>query len=238
MSATTVLSHACPACPGAESEPAPPRTRLLLAALRLFSEQGYARTTVRAIAAEAQTNVAAVHYYFGDKAALHAALFSEPAFSSMASLVPDFTRPGLSLRAALQRFFEGALAPLHHGELARQVAHLYMREMLEPADQREPALERDIELSSRALTALLQRHLGLAAPDDGLLRLAYTLVGLALQLWCQQEALRVQQPQLLGTPEAMAAWAQELTRHALAMVAAERRRRRAAPPCPPQACTP
>ncbi|PWW48687.1 TetR family transcriptional regulator [Melaminivora alkalimesophila] len=212
--------------------------RLLLAALRLFSEQGYDRTTIRAIAAEAQANVAAVHYYFGDKAALYAALFSEPAFSSMASLVPDFTRPGLSLRAALQRFFQGALAPLHHGELARQMAHLYMREMLEPADQRQPALERDIDLSSRALTELLQRHLGLATPDDELLRLAYTIVGLALQLWCQQEALLVQQPRLLGTPEAMGHWIDGFTRHSLAMVAAERRRRRAAHPSPSPAPAP
>jgi AcrR family transcriptional regulator len=71
-----------------------------MAALKLFSEQGYAKTSIRAIAAEAQVNVASVSYYFGDKAALYAALFSAP-FGSLQSLVPDFMRPCLSLRAAL-----------------------------------------------------------------------------------------------------------------------------------------
>ena len=48
----------------------PARERLMLAALKLFAQQGYAKTSVRAIAAEANANVAAISYYFGDKAAL------------------------------------------------------------------------------------------------------------------------------------------------------------------------
>ncbi|OPH16983.1 TetR family transcriptional regulator, partial [Azospirillum brasilense] len=59
-------------------EQASPRARLLSAALRLFSEQGYTKTSVRAIAAAAQANVAAVSYYFGDKASLYSAVFTEP----------------------------------------------------------------------------------------------------------------------------------------------------------------
>ncbi|MBE0591968.1 MAG: TetR family transcriptional regulator, partial [Gemmatimonadales bacterium] len=111
-------------------DPPPVRARLLLAALRLFSERGYARTSIRAIAAEAQANVAAVSYYFGDKAALYAALFSDP-FGLLRATAPDFTRPGLSLRAALRCFFRRMLEPLHHGAIARQVLRLHIREMLE-----------------------------------------------------------------------------------------------------------
>jgi AcrR family transcriptional regulator len=114
--------------PPASPETSQTRTRLLLAALKLFSEQGYAKTSIRAIAAEAQANVAAVSYYFGDKAALYAALFSD-SFGSLHALVPDFTRPDLSLRAALRCFFQGALGPLHHGAIARQVVRLHIREM-------------------------------------------------------------------------------------------------------------
>ena len=43
-------------------EPASPRARLLSAALRLFSEQGYTKTSVRAIAAAAQANGAIVRH--------------------------------------------------------------------------------------------------------------------------------------------------------------------------------
>ncbi len=50
--------------PGHQAQPDKDTTRerLLLAALRLFAQQGYARTSVRAIAQEAGANVAAIAY--------------------------------------------------------------------------------------------------------------------------------------------------------------------------------
>ncbi|WP_313070700.1 CerR family C-terminal domain-containing protein [Melaminivora sp.] len=227
-------SHLCSGCPGEEQPPA--RTRLLLAALRLFADQGYAKTSIRAIAAEAQANVAAVSYYFGDKAALYAALFAEP-FGTLAELVPDFTQPELDLRGALQGFFQGALAPLHHGEIARQVVRLHIREMLEPAQQRPAALERELHATSQAMAALLSRHLDLPAADADLQRLALTLTGMAYHLWGQQEMLATFNPQLLGSPEAVDRWCGQLTDYALAMVAAEQQRRAGAT-CPARPAEP
>ncbi len=224
MPSAPLLPPACPICP--EAGPPPARTRLLLAALKLFADHGYAKTSIRAIAAEAQTNVAAVSYYFGDKAALYAALFTDP-FGSLAALVPDFTRPGLSLRVALRRFFQGSLAPLHHGEFARQVVRLHIREMLEPSEQWERELEKDVRGPNEAMAQLLCRHLGLQQPDDDMHRLALTVTGLAFQLWSHQEVVLAIQPQLLASPEAVDLWAERLTDYALAMVATERRRRRA-----------
>ncbi len=205
-------------------DPPPVRARLLLAALRLFSEQGYARTSIRAIAAEAQANVAAVSYYFGDKAALYSALFSDP-FGLLHTTVPDFADPGLSLRTALRRFFQRMLEPLHHGDIARQVLRLHIREMLEPTEQWQLELERDVRAPNEAMAALLCRHLGLAAPDDDLHRLTLTLTGMAYQLWSYQEVVATMQPQLLATPEAVDEWTERLAEFALAMVATERRRR-------------
>lgn len=205
-------------------DPPPVRTRLLLAALKLFSEQGYARTSIRAIAAEAQANVAAVSYYFGDKASLYAALFSDP-FGLQQAMVPEFTRPGLSLRAALHCFFGRMLEPLHHGAIARQVLRLHIREMLEPTGQWQIEFERDVRAPNEAMAALLCRHLGLDEPDDDLHRLALTLTGMAFQLWGHQELIATMQPQLLATPEAMDEWTERLTGFAMAMVATERRRR-------------
>jgi len=222
MPAVPLLPPLGPAAP--DAGPPPARTRLLLAALKLFSEQGFAKTSIRAIAAEARTNVAAVSYYFGDKAALYAALFTDP-FGSLGALVPDFTRPGLSLRVALQRFYQGALAPLQHGEFARQVVRLHIREMLEPSEQWERELEKDVRGPNEAMAALLCRHLALEQPDDDMHRLALTITGLAFQLWSHQEVVIAIQPQLLSTPAAVDLWAERLTEYALAMVATERRRR-------------
>lgn len=46
------------------------RSSILKAAAELFSDRGYEGTTTRAIAARAKCNVAAIKYYFGDKAGL------------------------------------------------------------------------------------------------------------------------------------------------------------------------
>ena len=54
------------------------RQHLLLTALRLFSEKGFAKTSTRTIAKEAGVNIASISYYFGDKAGLYRAIFNEP----------------------------------------------------------------------------------------------------------------------------------------------------------------
>ena len=68
MAVREPIQASTPRDPRSDSEPT--RERLLLAALRLVSQQGYARTSVRAIAKEADANVAAIAYHLGDKAAL------------------------------------------------------------------------------------------------------------------------------------------------------------------------
>ena len=52
------------------------RERLLMAAMRLFAEQGFAKTSTREIALAAGTNIASISYYFGDKAGLYRAAFT------------------------------------------------------------------------------------------------------------------------------------------------------------------
>ena len=47
------------------------RTRLLEAAMALFAERGFEQTTVAAISTQAEANVAAVNYHFGDKQSLY-----------------------------------------------------------------------------------------------------------------------------------------------------------------------
>ncbi len=53
-----------------KGEVASTRQRILAAAERLFNRDGLERTTVRAIAAAAAVNIAAVNYHFGSKEAL------------------------------------------------------------------------------------------------------------------------------------------------------------------------
>jgi AcrR family transcriptional regulator len=69
------------------------RQRLLDAAIACFVRQGIAATPLRAIALEAGVTPALLHYYFGDKAQLQAAMVEE-------RLLPAFQSLGASLQAA------------------------------------------------------------------------------------------------------------------------------------------
>src|SRR3990170_2886675 len=53
---------------------APTRDQILDAAERLFADQGFARTTIKRIGAEAGVNSALLYYYFGDKERLYHAV--------------------------------------------------------------------------------------------------------------------------------------------------------------------
>ncbi|WP_462163428.1 TetR/AcrR family transcriptional regulator [Pseudoalteromonas xiamenensis] len=56
-----------------------PREKLLRAAKRLFIKKGYGRVTTRAIAEEANVNMALIKYYFVDKAGLFETVFRDVA---------------------------------------------------------------------------------------------------------------------------------------------------------------
>jgi AcrR family transcriptional regulator len=80
---------------GGRADGAATRRRLLAAATRLFSANGYQGTPVARIAEAAEANGAAINYHFGDKARLYRAVWSkllaaslethplEPAFGAM-----------------------------------------------------------------------------------------------------------------------------------------------------------
>ena len=202
------------------------RVRLLRAALQLFSEKGFAQTSVRAIAEAAGTNVAAIAYHFGDKAQLYTATFYEP-FGSASELIPVFADPALDLAGALGRYFAGFLEPLKHDDLVTQSLRLHVREMLDPTHVWPGLIERECRAPHLALVQVLCRHLGVAEADDDLHRLAFSLAGLVMQLWTQRDPLLAVAPQLSG-PQAVDRWVERFTDYALAMVRGEAARRQAA----------
>jgi AcrR family transcriptional regulator len=198
----------------------------LLAALRLFSERGYAQTSVRAIAEAAGTNVAAIAYHFGDKARLYSATFYE-LFGSASTLIPAFADPSLDLAQALGCYFAGFLEPLKHDDLVTQSVRLHVRELLEPTHVWHELIDRECRAPHKALVQVLQRHMRVRTVDDDLHRLAFSIGGLVMQLWTQRDALQAIAPQLTH-PGQTDLWADRLTGYALAMVRGEMGRRQAA----------
>src|SRR5262245_47439374 len=107
------------------------RQRLLDAAGEVFAKHGFRDATIREICQKANANIAAVHYHFGDKEELYAAVFSHARNCAVAhfdEVVPRAARPEEQLRvlvrAVLMRFFDEG-RPAWLGKLVAQ-------EMIDP----------------------------------------------------------------------------------------------------------
>lgn len=198
------------------------RERLLLAAMRLFAEQGFAKTSTREIALAAGTNVASISYYFGDKAGLYRAAFIEPGPCHHDAGV--FAAVTLTLREALAGFYAQLLEPLKQGDLARLSMRMWYREMLEPTGLWEEEIDTGIKPAYAALVQVLCRHLD-AEHDDDVSRLAFSIVGMATHLMVARDVIDQIRPQLLGTSEAIDTWLARLAEDAESLVQAEQRRR-------------
>jgi TetR/AcrR family transcriptional regulator, regulator of cefoperazone and chloramphenicol sensitivity len=201
-----------------------PRQRLMHAALRCFAEHGYEKTSTRMIADAAQANVAAIRYYFGDKAGIYRAAFIEP-MGQPQNDIELFDDPKLSLEEALQGLYSGFIEPLKKGEMVQLCTKLHMREMVEPTGLWQEEIDHGIAPYLKALVVVLSRHLNIRKEDDDVYRLAISIVAQAVFLYIGREVLQAVRPQLVSTPQALDVMGQRLTQSALALVNTEQQRR-------------
>lgn len=197
------------------------RERLLQAAMRLFGEQGFSKTSTREIAQAANANVAAISYYFGDKAGLYQACFTAictPAENNIAM----FDQPHFTLRESLHGFYQQMIAPLMMGGDAEVILRLFYREMLEPTGIWHQEIETGIKPEHMALVGVLCRHLGLKKPNDSVHRLGYAISAMCLQMLIGRDVVAAITPHMMSSPEAIAEWAQHLVGFAEALVQAEK----------------
>jgi AcrR family transcriptional regulator len=196
-----------------------------MAGLRLFAQQGYSKTSTRELADSASVNVAAISYYFGDKAGLYRAVFFEPMGGAAEGDVARFSGRQLTLAQALRGFYANFLEPLKQGDEARLCMKLHFREMLEPTGLWDQHLAHGIRPLHDTLVAVLCRHLALDTADDDLLRLAVSLAGLGVHMHVGRDVTDQIAPSLMQGPAAIDLWTDRLVLFGLAMVQAEARRR-------------
>ena len=206
------------------SDGAEARQRLLLAALKLFAEKGFARTSTREIAEAAQANIGAIRYYFADKQGLYRAAFTEPMGCASVQL-EQLTAPVQNLRELLVQLFRSFTEPLKQGELVRLCTRLHLREMIEPTGAMTEEIRNGIAPCQAALVQTLCQHFGLKAPDDAVRRLGFAIVSLPVFLYMASDVIDAISPDLLATPAAIDAWSMQMVRQAEALVADEAQRR-------------
>lgn len=200
------------------------RQCLLHAALRCFAEHGFVKTSTRMIADAAKANVAAIRYYFGDKAGIYRAAFIEP-MGQPQDDIELFDDPKLSLEQALQGLYLGFIEPLKQGELVQLCTKLHMREMVEPTGLWQQEIDHGIAPYHQALVKVLCRHLGITKEDDDVHRLAICIVAQAVFLYMGREVLQTVRPRLVNSSAALDVMGQRLVQYAMALVQTEQARR-------------
>ena len=199
------------------------RARLLHTAVHLFAEKGFANTSTRELATAAGVNIAAISYYFGDKAGLYRAAYTEPMGDCAVMASVDIR--AVSLEQGLRLMFTHIAEPLKQGEIVQLCTRLHFREMLEPTGLWAEEINTDIRQGQAALSQLLSIHLGLEQPDDDLHSLAHSIVALPVYLFMGRDILLALQPHLIENPAAIDAYIERQIGYAMAMVEGEKARR-------------
>lgn len=203
------------------------RRRLLEAATEVFAQKGYAEASTREICRVAGANVAAIHYYFGDKASLYREIF-RPAHA-IAELPGAFLDGSTPLRDALIALYRHLLQFIDTAPSAQFMRLVFVREQLQPtgvltegpADILQPFHER--------LVKFAVERCGATHADLALCQLAFSLAGLAMVLLVERSTVARLAPGLLSSPDAIEATVQRLADSGVALVEAELGRRNGGP---------
>lgn len=226
MSIPDYLPVQPPAMKALRSDGQEARNRLLDAALVLFAEKGFAKTSTREIAQAAQANIASISYYFGDKDGLYRAVFEDPRYNPEVGPALEDLK-ALDLRSTIDFLLQGIIEPLKTGEQARLCMKLHYREMLEPTGMWKREIERNIRPGHEALVNALNRHLGLKEADDETHRLAFGIAGLGIMMHVGMDVLEAIRPALIASPKALDTYRARLLDQAMALVNDEAQRRAA-----------
>jgi TetR/AcrR family transcriptional regulator, regulator of cefoperazone and chloramphenicol sensitivity len=202
-----------------------PRQKILLTALALFAELGFERATVRQIAKEAMVNISAISYYFGDKAGLYKAAFTEP-MGSPKDDIALFNSADLTLEQALSGLFSGFIEPLKQNELVKLCIRLHMREMVEPTGLWVEEIDNGIAPHHQALLVVLQKHLNISPIDNDVQRLAMCIVAMGVHLFVGREVIEKMCPQIISSEKELDNTHAALVRFAMGMINAEAARRK------------
>lgn len=197
------------------------RERLLQEAMRIFADKGFAKASTREICQAAEVNVAAIHYYFGDKAGLYRAVLLRP-IEALSLEFAQFDDPALPLDEALRCLMSAFLCPPGEDEHADCGMRLHLREMVEPSAAYKDVIAQHILPHHQRVVQLLARHVGAAGPDDALQQLAFALVAMVHDYSMSAEFMRVLAPGLLSGEDAMGRVLNRLVGYGVALVGHER----------------
>lgn len=187
------------------------RERLLDAAIACFCRKGIEGTTLRAIAREAGANPALLHYYFGDKLQLQAAVVTERVLPAVAILRERLLANGDDVAGLVAGFIDGVYAAVDRNPW---LPSLWVREVLSEGGALREVMLQHIAPQVPALLAARfarAREEGELGEDLDPRLLVVSLVGLTIFPLASQPIWR----RLFGAEDVSFA---DLRRHTLALL--------------------
>jgi AcrR family transcriptional regulator len=162
------------------------RDRVLDAAEQLFVEHGFSATSLRAIAAQAQVNLAATHYHFGSKLGLLAEVFhrriapiDEARIAALDELQARVERP--DVQALVRAYLTPLYALNRYGGSIQVIPALIGRIHSEPEAISKPLLEAEFSKTAQRFTDALCGALPRMSKADIRWRFHF-MIGAMLQL--------------------------------------------------------
>ena len=156
------------------------RERLLHAAMEVFAECGYEAATIREICRRADANVAAVHYHFGDKKRLYAAIF-DTVFTLLherrTSFLPADAPPQERLRIYIRALFEEIFCGDGDERRCTQLSAIYLMEMARPTEVLDRVVADHMRQDAEELYNIVGALLGEASTKDKVIDCSASVVG-------------------------------------------------------------
>ncbi|RZB37497.1 MAG: hypothetical protein SRB2_01041 [Desulfobacteraceae bacterium Eth-SRB2] len=143
------------------------RSRILDSACEVFAEKGYQGAKVADICIRAGANVAAVNYYFGDKAALYSEAWQETFKKFAGPKPPDstITSPEEQLQIYIHSLIQNFTEQSDQGQFTR----LYLMELANPTGLIHDIWHDLIEPRRQIVIGIIRKIMGTKATDETVL---------------------------------------------------------------------
>jgi AcrR family transcriptional regulator len=192
----------------------------------VFAHKGFHQATVADICRQAGANVAAVSYYFGDKAGLYVAAWQR-AFIKFTDQFPLHTAEdaAASAEGRLHSQIRQLVLEFSRQDSTSEFARLYMLELARPSGLVDRTWQELVKPRRQKLLALIRAVLGPEAPEEDVLFCEMSIINQCRAfVTIRRSDLEYMVAQAL-TPEVVEKMADHITRFSLGGIIAVRDRR-------------
>ena len=178
------------------------RRRILESAGALIAENGFAETSNKSVAAQAEVDLASINHHFGNRSGLYQQVLVEAhrriiRLDELQALVASPVAPQEKLRVFIDRLV--ALAQAERGWHTRVLA----REILSPSSHLQVLISEELQPKLALLLGILSEVTGIPPTDPALLRCLISVAAPSLMLIVASNGLPGPAQQVLAMPQAV-----------------------------------